>query len=362
MKPSLPSYVNAAELSYQALEEAETIPALWYTDPEFLKLENQTIFKSTWQYFGSYEQIKEIGSYITGEITDVPLVVVHGQDKKIRCFANVCRHRGGMLATKNGHGRLLRCHYHGWTYGLDGRLVGTPHFDDKKSLKADQCQLPEYETSLWEGQIYVNLARSPAPFLESFAGIAERMLPMKMTQKFFKRIIYPVKANWKVYVDNYLEGYHVPLVHPELSSVIDNNQYIYELSENYSLQHSPITRKDNPYSTEGQAYYFWVFPNIMLNIMPGRVQVNSVIPTAHDQCHVYFDYYLSECGSTDLDTRAKIDIEFSELVQKQDADICEAVQRGLNSGTYHKGRIVPSQEMAVHHFQNLLKKYFRNFL
>ena len=357
-----PDRLTDGDLQLQPLENAETIPAHWYTDPQFLQFEQECLFKSSWQYIGAQDQLSEIGQHIVAEISNVPLIAVRGGDDQIRCFANVCRHRGGRLVSDPGQSRLLRCQYHGWSYGLDGKLIGTPKFDDKASLKEDQCRLPEYQTALWEGQVYVNLNPNAPAFDQSFAGITERMLPMRMTQNYYKRIVYPVKANWKVYVDNYLEGYHVPVVHPELSAVIDNNQYLYELTDRYSLQWSPIVSENNPYSTDGTAFYYWIFPNIMLNIMPGRVQVNSVVPTGVDSCDVYFDTYLTADNNTELQARADADIAFSEIVQKQDAEICESVQFGLASGTYNKGRIVPSQEKALHHFHDLLKTHFRKFI
>lgn len=361
MKIAVPAALQVADLKTVPISQAETIPASWYVDPQFAAFEQEVIFKASWQYVGPQTRIKEVGSFMVEDVANVPIIVVHGQDDKIRAFANVCRHRGGVLATEDGRGRVLRCHYHGWSYTHEGKLAGTPHFQEKASLRPEQCQLPEYSVQIWEGQVYVNLAAQPRPFSETFGGISERMLPAQMTHGFFKRVIFPVEANWKIYVDNYLEGYHVPVVHPELSAVIDNNEYIYELSPQYSLQHSPIKAGDNPYSTVGTAFYFWIFPNIMLNIMPGRVQVNSIIPVAPDRCHVYFDYYFDNPGSVATLERAKTDLHFSEMVQAQDAGVCRAVQRGLASGTYDRGRLVPSQELAVQHFHDLLRRRFQAY-
>jgi choline monooxygenase len=357
----IPESLRAEDVKTVPLAEAETIPASWYVDPAFEAFEREVIFKSTWQYIGAASRVAKPGDYMVEDVAQVPVIVVHGQDGKVRAFANVCRHRGGVLATADGHGRVLRCHYHGWAYSLEGKLAGTPHFPDKHTLPTDQCQLPEFAAKIWEGQVYVNLSPKAPSFDETFGGIVERMLPLRQTTEFYQRVVFPVEANWKIYVDNYLEGYHVPVVHPELSSIIDNNQYLYELSPQYSLQHSPIASANNPYSVQGTAFYFWIFPNIMLNIMPGRVQVNSIIPLAPNKCSVIFDYYLTGAESEATKQRAAEDLKFSELVQAQDASVCLAVQRGLASGTFNRGRLVPSQELAVQHFHDLLRRRFADF-
>lgn len=364
MTPSIrrPASLDPQDLKKVPLAEAETMPANWYADPEFSNFDRDVIIRSSWQYIGTASRVARSGDFMVEDVGDVPVIVVHGQDGQLRCFANVCRHRGGVVATSDGHGRGLRCHYHGWSYTLEGKLAGTPHFQGKASLRPDQCQLPQYSVQTWEGLVFVNLSKSPSPFDDTFGGITERMRPLEMVHGFYKRLVFPIEANWKVYVDNYLEGYHVPIVHPELCAIIDSDQYHYELSAQYSLQHSPISSDQNPYGAMGTAFYYWIYPNIMLNIFPGRVQVNSVVPRGPNKCDVIFDFYYENPAAAATITRGEIDIKFSELVQAQDAAVCFAVHRGLASGTYYKGRLVPSQELAVQHFHDLVREtYGKNF-
>jgi len=171
-----------------------------------------------------------------------------------------------------------------------------------------------------------------------------------------------VRCNWKIYVDNYLEGYHVPIVHPELVKIYEFNKYRTTAYDWYSLQDSPLDPKDNLYGTEGdEALYYFIYPNLMLNILPGRLQTNLVIPTSSTTCEVLFDYYYDDLLSDRAQQFIKEDIAFSHLVQLEDIEICELVQRGVQSRSYNKGRFSVKRENAVHHFQSLLKKTFATY-
>jgi choline monooxygenase len=186
---------------------------------------------------------------------------------------------------------------------------------------------------------------------EVVVGIAERIAPVDLSAlRFHYRVVYEVACNWKVYVDNFLEGYHLPRVHPGLSKVLDYRSYATELASWHSLQHSPLRDAADVYG-DGDAWYYFVFPNIMLNIMPGRLQTNVVIPDGLDRCRVVFDYYFSGEGAA----RSEADIAFSDEIQREDVAICELVQRGLLSGGYEPGRLSPQCESGVWHFQNLLR-------
>jgi choline monooxygenase len=188
-----------------------------------------------------------------------------------------------------------------------------------------------------------------------YGGIAQRIAPVDVGRmRFANRIEYVVDCNWKVYVDNFLEGYHLPYVHPGLSRILDYRAYVTELSDWYSLQHSPMRGGEEIYG-QGDAWYFFVYPNTMLNILRGRMQTNRVVPLGLDRCRVDFDYYYSEEGAA----RSERDQGFSDEIQQEDIEICEAVQRGLVSGGYVPGRLCPRREAGVWHFQNLLRDAYR---
>jgi choline monooxygenase len=250
---------------------------------------------------------------------------------------------------------MLQCKYHGWTYRLDGSLRGVPRFDRSELFDRRDYGLVPVRLESWEGYLFVNLSEAAPPLEETLAGIRERVAPLRPAEaSFHHRDVHDVACNWKAYVDNYLEGYHIPLVHPELCKVLDYRAYVTETFGQYSLQHSPLREGAGVYG-DGEAFYYFVFPNTMLNIMPGRIQVNTVLPAGAAACRVVFDYYYDEMESEAARRRIDEDVVFSNLVQAEDADICAHVQRGLASKGYDRGLFSPECENGVYHFQCLLK-------
>jgi choline monooxygenase len=356
----LPDFTEK-DLAVVSLEQSETIPSSWYTDPRFHQLDLALVFGKTWQGIGHVSKLQKPGDQIVGEAAGNPVLVVRGNDNALRAFFNVCRHRGGPLATEDCNSKVLQCHYHGWTYLLDGSLRGTPKFNrvelfDKKDFGLIPVALEE-----WEGLVFVNLSTKPEPLTTLLKDIPQRIAPFDITKKtFYRRVTYDLRCNWKVYVDNYLEGYHLPYVHPELATLLDYNNYVTETRGHVSLQFSPFKEGDNFYASEdGKAFYYFVFPNFMLNILPGRLQTNLVLPIDHNHTRVVFDYFYDDINSADSLKMIEQDIAYSHKIQLEDIDICEQVQKGLESIAYQKGRFSPETELGVYHFQSLLKQYYR---
>ncbi len=349
------------DLRIEPLERATTIPSAWYTDPQCHPFDREVIFSRTWQAVGHTDDLGERGSHIVATVADEPIIVLRDDDGEIRAFYNVCRHRGGPLAYEKGCTAMLQCKYHGWTYRLDGTLRGVPSFDRVDLFDKRDFGLVPINCQIWEGFVFVNLEGNDPPLASIIEGITERIAPMRLDSKrFHSRVAYEVECNWKVYVDNYLEGYHVPLVHPGLFSLLDYREYLTEAFKHYSLQYSPLRAGGSIYSQEGgDAYYYFIYPNFMLNILPGRLQTNLVIPTAHNHCRVIFDYYYDEGVS---DATVTEDLLSSDITQGEDISICEHVQRGLNSRAYDRGRFSVELEGAVHHFQNLIREAYRHRL
>lgn len=351
-------------LASQPLARAETIPSTWYTDPKFLELDKECIFSRTWQNVGNLEQLQKPGDHVVTTIADNPILTVRGKDNVLRAFFNVCRHRGGPIATCSGHTEhhVLQCHYHGWTYLLDGSLRGVPDFDRVELFDKKDYGLIPVDVAVWEGLVFVNLSASPQPLMTFYDGIAQRIAPMALgTKKFYRQVTYDVRCNWKVYADNYLEGYHLPFVHPELTKMLDYQQYVTETFKHYSLQHSPFSGADNLYTkTDGTAFYYFIFPNFMLNILPGRLQTNLIVPVTHNHTRVVFDYYYDDVSSPQALKMIEEDIAYADSIQQEDIEICEHVQRGLMSRAYHRGRFSVKREEGVYHFQNLLKEAYRS--
>ena len=336
------------------LDHATALSARHYFGESMLALEHRAVFARSWQLVAHQGQLAEPGDHVVEQVGHVPVIVVRGQDGVLRGFVNVCRHRAGPLALCNGKGaRALHCKYHGWTYTLEGQLRSAPEMQGAADFNVEEIRLPPVRVHEWQGLVYVALDASVPPFESVYGGIAERIAPIDLSaMRYLRRDSYEIACNWKVYVDNFLEGYHLPHVHPGLSKVLDYRAYDTELFDWYSLQSSPLRNSADIYG-DGEAFYYFVYPNVMLNIMPGRMQTNRIVPLGPDRCRVEFDYYYAQDAAAQA--RIAADQEFSDEVQQEDIDICEAVQRGLASGTYDAGRLCPKRESGVWHFHNLLR-------
>lgn len=350
---------DPAWLSSQPLARASALPAPFYVDPHAAVQETQRVFAPAWQLITSAAQLGEPGDHVVDEIAGVPVVLVCGDDGTLRGFHNVCRHRAGPLALCNGRGaRTLRCRYHGWTYTLEGRLRSAAEMDSAQDFDVTDVHLPSITVARWQGLVFASL--DPAVSLEALlAGIAARIVSHDLPSLVFShRDSYEIACNWKVYVDNYLEGYHVPHIHPELNRLLDYRSYRTEVADWHSLQWSPLENAGNFYG-RGDALYYFVWPNTMLNILPGRLQTNRVVPLATDRCRVDFDYYYPAQIDAAEQERRRQDRQFSDVVQQEDVDICLAVQKRLASGSYLAGRLCPRRESGVHHFHELLRRAWR---
>ena len=356
--------LTADLLTTVPLERSETIPSAWYTDPRFHDLDREAILAESWQHVGHVDQLGQAGDLLVDTVAGNPVIVIRGKDGELRAFYNVCRHRGGPLALKDGNCDMLQCKYHGWTYQLDGMLRGVPHMNRTELFDKRDYGLLPVRLAVWEGLVFVSIAAEPRPLEQYYAGIRERVgAPGLGGLHAGPRVDYEVRCNWKVYVDNFLEGYHVPYVHPELLKLYDYSQYRTEVFDWYSLQVGPLSGGDNVYGArEGEALYYHIFPNFMLNILPGRLQTNLVIPVAPDRCRVVFRYYYSETTSPAARQLITDDLAYSEGVQREDIEICERVQEGLASRAYDRGRFSVPFEGGVHHFQSLLRAAYRRWL
>jgi choline monooxygenase len=341
----------------QVLESAFALPATLYTNPQIAERERKAVFARHWQLVAHAGQVRDAGDHAVAEIAGVPLLIVRGEDGELRALHNVCRHRAGPLATCDGRGaKSLRCKYHGWTYRLDGQLRSAPEMDGACAFDVADIRLPRAHVAQWQGQIFAAL-ESPPPLAVVLGGIDARIGAHPLVSYTFdRRTSYEIACNWKVYVDNYLEGYHVPHIHPALNKMLDYRSYTTTLAPWHSLQFSPLESADALYGN-GDALYYFVWPNIMLNILPGRLQTNRVVPLGVDRCRVDFDYFYP-VDRGDAAHRAQ-DEAFSDEVQHEDIAICEQVQERLASGSYHAGRLNPKRESGVWHFHEIYRRALR---
>ena len=359
MSAAYPAMLRQEDLQSHPLAAASTLPAYLYVAPEFHVFEQRAIFACTWQLVGRAADVREVGDHIVAEVAGKPVIVVRGNDKQLRAFFNVCKHRAGPLALTNGNARQLQCKYHGWTYTLEGQLRAAHEMQAAEDFDISCIHLDAIRVAEWQGLVFVALEDPGVALEQAMRGIAERIRPIELPRMVFhSRVVYEVACNWKAYVDNYLEGYHLPHVHPGLNKLLDYRTYSTATAEWYSYQHSPLDGSQGPY-VDGDAHYYFIYPNLMLNILPNRLQTNLVIPVASNRCRIVFDYYYTDGESTAARTLIVEDLAFSDEVQQEDIGICERVQKGLESGAYQAGRISPKRELGVHHFQELVRKAYR---
>jgi choline monooxygenase len=344
------------------LDHAWTMPSPWYFEPQIAELELQSIFGKTWQVVGRADQVREKGSFFTADLAGEPIVVVRGEDGTLRAFYNVCRHHAAAVVTEaQGSAKQFRCPYHGWTYGIDGALKGMVEFEGVCNFDRGKNGLVPVQVGTWEHFVYVNLDERATPLREFLGTVPEIVAPLQLTKKlkYFDRRIYTLHCNWKVYVDNYLDGgYHVPHAHKGLSSVIEYTKYTIENFERACLQSSPLSsgKKSDAgvaATRQGRAFYLWIYPNFMINAYEGVVDTNLVVPLAVDKCAVIFDYYFADV-SKKAAKHHLASIKVSEKVQDEDMAICDSVQRGLASRAYVAGRLSVRREAGEHLFHRLL--------
>ena len=357
LKEILASYNAAA-----ALQDAYTIPAPWYTDARIARLELQNVFSRTWQSVGRTAQVEKPGQYVTATVAGEPIVAVRGSDGKLRAFYNVCRHHDMTVMNEScGQAQQMRCPYHGWTYNLEGELRGMTEFEGVCNFDRAQNGLVPVRVETWENFIFVNLDPHAAPlqeFLGALAGLAKPLNFGGLT--FVERRGYIQQCNWKVYVDNFLDGgYHVPHMHKGLNSVLDYTNYTIENVDRCCVQSSPVAVDKSSEASAAatrkgdRAYYFWQYPNFMLNWYEGYLDTNLVIPLGVDRCEVIFDFYFGDTSEAQM-PYIRESMGVSERVQQEDIVICDGVQRGLSSRAYQAGRLSVRREAGEHLFHRLL--------
>src|SRR5258708_26535066 len=231
--------MSALEVSFdKRLAFAETLPASWYFDSEILAREKERVFARTWQLVGRTDQVVSPGDYFTATVADEPIIVARGSDEKLRAFSNVCRHRAGPVAAGEGKRSVFRCGYHGWSYSIDGRLIAKPEFEGVECFQKESNCLPRFNVDTWESLVFVKLDSTGPSLEQTFGDIGKRIGPRDFTSMpLAARKDWYIDCNWKTYVDNYLEGYHIPIVHPALNRELDYSQYRTETHRYYSIQH-----------------------------------------------------------------------------------------------------------------------------
>lgn len=355
------------------LPRAATIPSSWYSDAEVFELERRVVFGDTWQVVGRADQVAEPGSFFTAELAGEPILVVRDEEGVLRAFYNVCRHRAAQVINEpEGRAKKLRCRYHGWTYDLSGRLRGTPEFDGVADFRREDNGLMPIAVQVWGPLVGVHLGQASSSLEEFLSPLPQRTAGLGLDRlRFAGRRDYRLACNWKVFVDNYLDGgYHINTVHPGLAGVIDYSQYRTEIAGQTSVQISPLKSGPAQSGNDGvaqvrtgdAAYYWWVFPNFMMNIYHGVMDTNLVLPLGPDSCRVIMDFYFDRTEGPEARQFIQQSIEVGHQIQLEDVGICEEVQKGLASRSYSTGRFSVKREAAGYHFHQLLARRLRKEL
>ena len=321
-----------------------TLPAALYRDPALYERERAEIFAKSWQLFAHEGQLPAPGAYVADTVAGYPLFVLRGRDGTLRGFHNVCRHRAAPLVDA-GAGRcdVLRCRYHGWLYGHDGSLKKTPLFGEDPSFDRAEFGLFPLRVETWRGFVIVNMDMAAAPFASVHAGFIEECAELPLEDyRFHSRATHEVACNWKTYVENYLEAYHVPYVHPALSKEVDIATYEVVPRGSYMLHLSPP--RDPQQARVNQGFWAFALPNWAFNVYGAGAAIERMKP---DGCGgMTIDYlYMFKASATEAEIADAL--RMSIVTTGEDARICAAVQRNLNAGVYSTGRVSPRYENGL---------------
>ncbi|MGB8684462.1 MAG: aromatic ring-hydroxylating dioxygenase subunit alpha [Candidatus Binatus sp.] len=347
-------YADASIAS--ALERGDTLPANWYIDSQIFDYEKDRIFHRTWQYVGHTGRVSTAGDFFTTNLGDLPVVVVRDTSGAIRAFANVCRHRGSEVVLEcAGNRKTLQCHYHGWTYNLDGTLRTAPRENEQDTFAKETLALAPFAVETWGPLIFVNPAPTAGPLrdvLGELPAIFERAGINFTRMRMLRRDVYEIASNWKIVVENFNECYHCPIAHPKFSEVIDTNAYRVDTDHEYfSTYYGPILG-----SPGNGVNYATLWPNVLFSLYgnPPNLQAISVVPIDAGHTRQVVDYFFAADAS---EAQIRNDVEFSDLVTREDIVLCESVQRGLRSGAIEHGKLMLSRERGIQHFQKLVYRF-----
>jgi choline monooxygenase len=347
------------------ISKAETLPASFYRCDETFEHLKQHVFRRSFQWYGSIEELLPMENYIKplgfiDGFIEEPIFLRKDEKEGATCFSNVCTHRGNLIFHHEGPSKQITCGYHGRTWNKDGSFKFMPEFSEVKNFPRACDHLKKYTTAFLGPQVFVGL-NSTMDIDAVFSKMNERIgfLPLeefKHDKKHSKD--YIVNCHWALYCDNYLEGFHIPFVHDDLNAVLDYGSYTTELFENGSLQIGYSSGGEDVFDLpaghpdEGKsvaAYYYWVFPNMMFNFYPWGLSVNVVRPVSKNKTRVLFRSYVWDSSKLSDGAGSVLD-----KVEREDEFVVEGVHKGLQSETYQSGRFSPTREQGVHHFHRLL--------
>ncbi len=346
------------------IRRAGTLPGWAYTSPEVFVRVRERVFARSWQFVADASRVKVPGQVfpftLLEGMLDEPLLLSRDREDRLHCLSNVCTHRGTLVCDGESVESFLRCRYHGRRFGLDGRFLSMPEFEQAEGFPSPADDLPRIPFGSWNQFLFASL--EPAQNLDELVramGARCGHLPIERARFDPGRSgEYFVNANWALYCDNYLEGFHVPYVHAGLAQAIDYGEYRTELFPGSSLQIGIATEGEHAFTPPPEhpdhgrrvaAWWWWLWPNTMFNFYPWGVSINVVRPLAVDRTRVTFLAYVWDESKLSGGAGGALD-----RVEREDEAIVESVQRGTRSRRYDRGRYSPTREQGVHHFHSML--------
>jgi choline monooxygenase len=327
-----------------------TLPAALYrNDPAQWEAERRAVFAKSWQFFGHQSQLAEAGQWLAETIAGYPIVVVRDGDGRLRGYHNVCRHRAGPLTDgPSGHcdGALV-CRYHGWSYALDGRLRTARDFGPAAGFDPRDYSLFPVRVECWRGLVFVAIDAGMAPLAETVAPLEKRLQGQDWSDLEVALVRHhPIACNWKTYVENYLEGYHVPSIHPALDAEIDSARYTVTMDGLIALHEVPMRTAAPVYG----GLWAWLWPNLGVNVYGTGLMLERMSPVGPAACRLDYVYLMPAGSEVSAETLA-----MSDTVTAEDVAIAEQVQVNFDAGIYHVGRLSPKHETAVAAFQEMVR-------
>jgi phenylpropionate dioxygenase-like ring-hydroxylating dioxygenase large terminal subunit len=345
----------------------KTLPYRWYVDPDVLRLEEERIFRGSWQYAGHTGELPAPGTFMTTRAGRTPVLVTRARDGRLRAFLNICRHRGFPVAEGSGRRETIQCPYHAWTYGLDGSLRSAPRSEEIVDFPRQELGLCRVSVETWGPFVFVNTSRDPESLADALGSMPAQVAELGLdvdSLVFHTRWQAELAANWKVVCENFLECYHCQVAHPQLASMLDTSAEAYALSVDgrLSSQHGPAregggTRMHLDGELPRSQFHF-LWPNLGVNIFPGRpnISIGPIVPLAPDRTYRLLDYFFGP----DVD-QEWIDelMAFDDQVGGEDRALVEGVQRGLAAaplaGAIEHGYLLGHSEQLIGHFQDLTR-------
>lgn len=322
-----------------------------YVDAAVLPKERDSIFARTWQLLGPADQVAGRGQYVAADIAGLKVFAIRGRDGTLRAFRNVCRHRGAQLI-EDGAGRCatVRCPYHQWVFADDGRLLNAPWFGEEPGFKPEDWPLEPIHVDIWRGLLFV--AVDPQEDLVSQLGDLVGELADEPIETYHAMRSDKVEfdANWKIYTDNFVEGYHIPGIHPKFFAAIDFEQF-------QTTAHKGFIRMTAP-PKEGLFYrgkWLWMWPNWTLSLFEGGMNTSRINPVSTNRTEQLYHFYFADTAP-ELDHKRSDTIERNLAVVREDYGICVRTHKNYEAGNYSAGPLSPRHEQGVHYFQERVRE------